>query len=47
MSTLTSTYSLAFDALVVVKARARNSVGWSTLYSNENTSGAKIRRIPD
>jgi hypothetical protein len=47
MTTLTALpYELDFDTLVVVKAKAINSLGTSTSYSPVNTSGAKIRRIP-
>lgn len=42
MSTLTTHFALAFDALVTVKARATNSYGDGD-YSAVNTAGAKIR----
>lgn len=48
MSTLTSSpYSLTFDQLVQVRVRATNSKGPATSYSPINTSGAKIRSVPD
>jgi hypothetical protein len=47
MSTLrASPYSLAFDALVEVRASAQNSYGWGTA-STTNAVGAEIRREPD
>jgi hypothetical protein len=45
MSTLTSTYAYIFDDLVVVRAKAVNAKG-SGSYSDDNSSGAKIRSIP-
>jgi hypothetical protein len=41
-----SPFSLAFDALVEVRASARNSYGWGTA-SDATTVGARIRREPD
>jgi hypothetical protein len=47
MTVLTaSPYSYTFDDLVVVRAKARNVIGFATSYSPVNTSGAKIRSIP-
>lgn len=46
MSALTaSPLSLAFDALVEVRASARNAFDWS-IVSPTNTAGAKIRSVP-
>jgi hypothetical protein len=46
MSTLTSvTYGYIFDDLVVVRAKAVNAKG-SGSYSDDNSSGAKIRSVP-
>lgn len=42
----TSPFSLAFDALVEVRASARNSYGWGAA-SDATTVGARIRREPD
>ena len=41
-----SPFSLAFDALVTVRASAQNSYGWG-LESAANAGGAQIRREPD
>jgi hypothetical protein len=47
MSTLTAApYSYAFDQLVVVRASAHNTYGYSTA-SSSNTIGAKIRSVPN
>lgn len=47
MSVLTSSpYSYTFDSLVLVRISAYNSFGWGST-STVNSSGAKIRRIPD
>jgi hypothetical protein len=50
MSELISTFGLAFDSLIEVKVRARNSItlvnsGWGAL-SPVNTIGARVRVIP-
>ena len=52
MSTLTAAgatdpYAYTFDQLVVVRATAHNSYGYSTTPSPSNTVGAKIRKVPD
>jgi hypothetical protein len=47
MTALTaSPFTLAFDDLVTIRAKATNSLGTATAYSPVNTSGARIRRIP-
>lgn len=46
MSTLTSNFGYSFDQTVYVKASAYNSYGFGTT-SSANTSGAKIRKVPD
>lgn len=39
-------YNLVYGDLVVAKVKARNSIGWSVEYSDENTVGAHIQVLP-
>lgn len=41
-----SPYSLEYNDLVVVKIRARNSIGMAIEFSDENTLGARIQVVP-
>lgn len=40
-------YSLEYNDLVVAKIKARNSIGWASSYSDENSVGAKIQVLPN
>ena len=39
-------YNLIFRQLIEVRGRAYNLFGWQALYSEPNTEGVTLRRVP-